>query len=75
LSGDGARGEDRDVGSEELPVSALRVGDDDSGGIVGVGVREGDDWDELIGGSQFWTLGIIYTQESVYSSTSAGVRG
>lgn len=70
LSGDGARGEDRDTGSEELPVSALRGGDDDSGAIIAAGVRVGDDCDdlgELIAGSSFWMSGNIYTQESVYS--------
>ena len=69
LSGDGARGEDRDGGSEELPVSAMRGGDDDSGAIVTAGVREGDacdDLGELIVGPSFWMLG-IYTQERVCS--------
>lgn len=64
LSGDGMRGEDRDVGSEELPVSALRGGDEDSGAIVVGGVRECDDWDdpcELIVASLLRTLGSIYT--------------
>lgn len=69
MSGDGARGEDRDGGSEELPVSALRGGDDDRGDIVTPGVREGDDGvdpGELIVGPSFWMSG-IYTQERVCS--------
>ena len=60
LSGDGVRGEDRGVRSEELPVSAPRGGDDDSGIIAVGGVRAGDDGDdpgELILASLWWVVG------------------
>ena len=72
----GTRSEDRDVGSEELPVSALRWGDDDSGDIVVAELREGDDGDdpgELIVGSVFECWG-LYKRNRVFTHRPLAVQ-